>query len=78
MKYDNFIKADTSPNGTQYFSVRTPKQTFGSIYPIDGGFLSGQCRKPVATLDEAVEKLLHRKLRTLREEMIVIEGLLAK
>ncbi len=75
MKYDDLVKKDT---GYAFFSVRTPQQRFGTIEPVDGGFLAVGCRKPVATLDEAVEQLLRRYLRGLQKEMRQVEALLER
>ncbi len=78
MKYEDIISRNTYPNGDSFAVVKPLYRMIGTYKPESGGFLVNGCRKPSSTEDEAIKKILVKRLKEIKKEDQLLRELLAR
>ncbi len=78
MKYEDIISRNKYPNGDPFVVVKPLYKIIGSYEPESGGFLVNGCRKPSSTEDDAIKKILIKRLKEIKKEGQRVRGLLAR
>jgi hypothetical protein len=76
MKYEELVTHNKYPDGKGIHSVRIRHRTIGSYTDEVDGFLVNGCRKPSETEEDAVKKILKKRLKDIKKEESVIFELL--
>lgn len=73
---DDIIQKCTYPSGNTYYKVKVDKYFIGCYEPVDGGFLPSHCRTPLSTHEEAIKRLLRKRIKEIEKEAKKLKSLL--